>query len=120
LEAAIAYWHTIKNGSIEKWENILQLYNRLLQVEYSPIAALNRTFALSKANGKLQAIKEAEKLDLKTYHLYHMLLGNLYIDIDNVKTAEHLEIALSLTKTDSDKSIIIQTINKLSKKNSLL
>ena len=52
LEAGIAYWHTIKADSKEKWENILQLYNRLLLIEYSPIAALNRTFALSKANGK--------------------------------------------------------------------
>lgn len=32
----------------EKWENILQLYNLLLQLEYSPIVALNRIFALSK------------------------------------------------------------------------
>ena len=52
LEASIAYWHTIKADTKEKWENILQLYNQLLQIEYSPIAALNRTYALSKANGK--------------------------------------------------------------------
>lgn len=115
LEAAIAYWHTIKNDSIEKWENILQLYNRLLQIEYSPIAALNRTFALSKANGKLEAIKEAEKLDLKNNHLYHMLLGNLYMDINTDKSIEHLEIAFNLAKTDSERSVIQQTISKLSK-----
>ena len=52
LEASIAYWHTIKEDTLEKWENILQLYNHLLSIEYSPIAALNRTFALSKARGK--------------------------------------------------------------------
>jgi RNA polymerase sigma factor (sigma-70 family) len=33
LEAAIAYWHTNKSDVKEKWENILQMYNRLLQVE---------------------------------------------------------------------------------------
>ena len=32
LEASIAYWHTIKADTKEKWENILQLYNRLLQL----------------------------------------------------------------------------------------
>ncbi|MBS1747974.1 MAG: hypothetical protein JST21_17560 [Bacteroidetes bacterium] len=42
LEAAIAYWHTFKTNAPEKWENILQLYNLLLQTVYSPIAALNR------------------------------------------------------------------------------
>ncbi|MBL7761828.1 MAG: RNA polymerase subunit sigma, partial [Chitinophagaceae bacterium] len=46
LEGAIAYWHTQKADTKEKWENILQLYNKLLQVEYSPVAALNRTYAL--------------------------------------------------------------------------
>ena len=64
LEASIAYWYTIKADSKEKWESILQLYNQLLQLEYSPVAALNRTYALSKANGKAQAIIEAEKLQL--------------------------------------------------------
>ena len=49
LEASIAYWHTVKEDTKEKWENILQLYNQLLQLQYSSIAALNRTYALSKA-----------------------------------------------------------------------
>jgi len=51
LEAVIAYWHTRKKESPEKWDNILQVYNQLLQVEYSPMAALNRTYALSKVHG---------------------------------------------------------------------
>src|ERR1700744_3141917 len=50
LQAAIGYWNTQKADTKEKWENILQLYNHLLQVDYSPIAALNRTYALSKTN----------------------------------------------------------------------
>jgi predicted RNA polymerase sigma factor len=29
LEAQIAYWHTIKKDSPEKWQQILQLYNHL-------------------------------------------------------------------------------------------
>ena len=64
LEAAIAYWHTVKNGDKEKWENVLQLYNQLLCIEYSPVSALNRTYALSKIYGKPAAIAEAEKLGL--------------------------------------------------------
>jgi RNA polymerase sigma factor (sigma-70 family) len=36
LEAGIAYWHTQKADTSEKWESILQLYNQLLQIEYSP------------------------------------------------------------------------------------
>ncbi len=90
LEAGIAYWHTIKADTREKWENILQLYNKLLQIEYSPVAALNRTFALSKANGKEEAIKEAEKLNLANNHFYFVLLGELYSGIDNKKAKQHL------------------------------
>ncbi len=106
IEAGIAYWHTIKTDSKEKWENILQLYNRLLQMEYSPVAALNRTFALSKANGKLEAITEAEKLQLDGNHYYFVLLGELYSGIDDTKAAEHFKKALSMAKTQADKQSI--------------
>ena len=113
VEAAIAYWHTNKKDSTEKWENILQLYNRLLQVEYSPIAALNRTYALAKANGKEEAIIEAEKLDLTGNHLYHSLLGNLYSGLDNSKALEHFQKALNLARSGADKASITKNINKL-------
>ena len=113
LEAAIAYWHTHKEDTKEKWENILQLYNQLLQVEYSPVAALNRTFALAKANGKREAITEAEKLSLTDNHLYYTLLGNLYTDVDNTKALEHYEKALSLAQSNSDKATIQRNIERL-------
>ena len=106
LEAGIAYWHTIKTDSQEKWENILQLYNQLLQIEYSPIAALNRTFALSKANGKQEAITEAEKLQLTDNHYYYTLLGELYTDIDTIKAKENFQKAYNLAKTQTDKKTI--------------
>ncbi len=113
LEAAIAYWHTHKNDTPEKWENILQLYNRLLQLEYSPIAALNRTYALAKANGKQEAIIEAEKLNLADNHLYHSLLGNLYTNVDNAKALQHFHTSLHLARSNADKATIAKNINKL-------
>lgn len=106
LEANIAYWHTIKTDSKEKWENILQLYNLLLQIEYSPIAALNRTFALSKVNGKQEAIAEAEKLKLTGNHYYFTLLGTLYTGIDENRAMQNFERALALARTTADKMII--------------
>jgi len=113
LEASIAYWSTQKADTKEKWENILQLYNRLLQLEYSPMAALNRTYALSKANGKEEAIAEAEKLNLVTSHFYFTLLGELYKGIDDEKARENLKKALSLAKTQNDRKIIQKKIDKL-------
>ena len=113
LEAAIAYWNTQKDDTKEKWEAILQLYNRLLQIEYSPVAALNRTYALSKANGKEEAIKEAEKLNLTNNHFYYTLLGELYSGIDDHKASQHLQQALSLAKTNTDQLTIQKKIDKL-------
>jgi RNA polymerase sigma-70 factor (ECF subfamily) len=113
LEAAIAYWNTQKDDTKEKWENILQLYNRLLQIEYSPMAALNRTFALSKANGKAEAIAEAEKLNLTGNHFYFTLLGELYTGINNRKAREHFQQALDLAKTVTDKQTIQKKLDRL-------
>src|SRR6185295_15911518 len=113
IEATIAYWNTQKADTKEKWENVLQLYNRLLQLEYSPVAALNRTYALAKANGKHEAIIEAEKLNLHSNHFYFTLLGELYMDIDDVKAKENFEKALSLAKTQTDKQTIQKRIEAL-------
>ena len=116
LEASIAYWHTIKADTKEKWENILQLYNRLLQIGYSPVAALNRTYALAKANGKLVAIREAEKLNLTSDPFYFALLGELYTDIDNSKAKLNFQQALKLAKTQADKRAMEKKIAGLNLK----
>ncbi|HUZ58562.1 MAG TPA: DUF6596 domain-containing protein [Hanamia sp.] len=113
LEASIAYWHTIKNDTKEKWGNILQLYNHLLQIQYSPIAALNRTFAISKTYGKQEAILEAEKLQLANNQYYFSLLGELYKDIDDKKAIINFEKAYSLASTESEKQIIKKEIENL-------
>lgn len=115
LEAGIAYWHTIKTDTKEKWESILQLYNRLLQIEYSPIAALNRTYALSKTNSKEEAIIEAKKLNLTGNPYYYSLLGELYAYRDNQKAIHHLKTAITLAKSSTDKTVLARRIQKLEK-----
>ena len=116
MEAGIAYWHTQQADTREKWETILQLYNQLLLNEYSPMAALNRTYALAKANGCAEAIIEAEKINLAGNHLYHSLLGELYTDIDPVKSLSHWKMALQLAKSSTDKTHICSRIHLLEEK----
>lgn len=113
LEAAIAWCHTQKSGTPQKWENILQHYNQLLIIEYSPIAALNRTYALSRVKGKAAAIAEAEKLGLEGNCPYHSLLGELYSGIDDRNATAHFEKALQLSRNASEKEIISKRISML-------
>ena len=113
MEANIAYWHTIKEDKKEKWENILQLYNQLLVLEYSPIAALNRTYALSKVKSKEEAILEAEKLQLTNNPFYFSLLGELYRGIDNDQAKQNFQRALQLAKTNADKRTLQRYIDEL-------
>ena len=116
IEATIAFWHARISDETTKWENILQLYTHLLQVDYSPIAALNRTYALSKVKGKKKALAEALKINLSEHHLYHALLAELYHEVDNTKAKDHLTIALSLTKTESEKDVLLKKMRRIKTK----
>ncbi|WP_298502408.1 sigma-70 family RNA polymerase sigma factor [uncultured Maribacter sp.] len=112
LEALIAYWHTRTTYHFkEKWQNILQLYNRLLQIEYSPVTALNRTYALAMAEGKTPALKEALKIDLTGNHLYQALLAELYEGLDTAKHIEHLNLAIQQTKNKEDILLLKKKLN---------
>ncbi|WP_315823348.1 RNA polymerase sigma factor [Paraflavitalea speifideaquila] len=113
LEAGIAYWNTQKQDSADKLNSIMQLYNQLLQIEYSPIAALNRTYALSKVKGKPAAIAEAEKLQLTRHHFYYILLGELYSHINNETARQHFGQAFLLARTDAERQAIQKKLDGL-------
>jgi predicted RNA polymerase sigma factor len=113
IEACIAYWYTQKTDTKEKWESILRMYNQLLEVVYSPIAALNRLYAYSKVNGKLLAIKEAEKLDLPENQYYFALLGDLYTGINDNLAKEYYQKTLKLVKTELERKNIQKRLERL-------
>jgi predicted RNA polymerase sigma factor len=108
LEANIAFWHCVKEDSVEKWESILQFYNVLLQLEYSPVAALNRTYALSRVRGKRVALVEAEKLKLMGNPYYFALLGELYTGIDDTRARENFLLAAALAKSEADRQALLK------------
>ena len=112
-EASIAYWHTIKEDTLEKWDHILQLYNQLLRLEYSPVAALNRTYALFKVYGADAAIREALSLELHGNHFYYVLLGELHLEKDTTVSRSYFEKALLLAKNATDRQTIQRKIDKL-------
>ena len=118
LEARIAYWHCMKEDTKEKWADILQLYDQLLLINYSPVVALNRFFALYKAKSQQAALAETEKLNpiaigLENNHFYFILLGELYKNIDNKKAKFNFQRAYALAKTQTEKQGIQEKIDAL-------
>ena len=111
LEAGIAYWHTTNDSN--KWSRILQLYNHLVVIEYSPITALNRTFAYAKVYGKEQGIVEALKLNLDGNPYFHQLLGYLYADSQVDEAIKHYQSALVLSKSEGERKTIMREIQRL-------
>jgi len=81
--------------------------------EYAPIAALNRTYALSKVKGKEIAIQEAEKLNLTSNQFYFALLGELYTGINNQKAKENFKQAITFARTETDKQTLEAKLNKI-------
>ncbi len=111
IEAAIAYWHTTDKES--KWDNILQLYNHLLTIEYSPIIAMNRTYALAMANSIEEAIEEALKLELKGNHFYFCLLAELFrLNSETKKEIFYLNKALEFVRKQNEKALILLKLKK--------
>ena len=85
----------------------------MLLINYSPSVALNRTYALYKADGREIALREAAKLNLPGNRFYHLLMGELYGTKDAAAAEMHLQKALALAKTDTEKRLIEEKIGKL-------
>lgn len=112
LEAGIAYWTTQRKDTAEKWRNMLQLYQQLLGISYSPVAHLNMIYVYSKVYGQEKAIDKAEKLSFDS-KFYFMLLGELYMDIDDGIAIAHFTRALTMTTNKAERGSIERKINKL-------
>lgn len=113
LEAGIAYWHCVKVDTQEKWEEILALYDQLLLVNNSPSVALNRAFAIYKAQDWQVALVETKKLKLENNHFYFVLLGELYKNIDKDKARLNFKTAHALAKTHAEKQDIQAKIDSI-------
>lgn len=113
LEAGIAYWHTTLTDE-NKWQHILHLYNQLILIEYSHVAALNRIFAFARVYGPEKGIREAEKLNLADSSDYYALLGYLYAGVDTSKAISHYRRAIKQSKSEAEKQTLTRETERLS------
>ncbi len=112
LQAAIAACHCVA-GDYEStdWEKILSLYDQLLELNDSPVVALNRAVALANVHGPqagieaVRSIKHGHQLD--SYYLLYAVLGEFESQLNHFPAAvEHFGRALSLTDVTSEQSFL--------------
>ena len=110
LQAAIVACHTeAESWEATDWQQILVLYDLLLQMAPSPVVRLNRAVALRQVAGPEAALAEVEPLarDLDGYHLFHAVRGELLLDLGRREQARAAELrALDLTSNQAERSLL--------------
>ena len=120
IHAAISAQYSIAAdyGSTD-WNNVLALYDSLLQLDDSPLILLNRAIVVSKVYGVEQALAELEKIEanpaLKTYHLFYSTKAEFHIqDNDLTNAIASLEKAIGLAPLQSEKELLKRKLHRLS------
>ncbi|MFL5748167.1 MAG: RNA polymerase sigma factor [Niastella sp.] len=111
LAAISAYHCSAANFASTDWNSILLLYDKLSELDRSPLVALNRAIALSKVSGPETAIAELEKLKdlspLKSYHLYYSTLGEFYMQAGRFTEAKNaLTTAIALSQLPAEQELL--------------
>ncbi|WP_430965844.1 RNA polymerase sigma factor [Spongiimicrobium sp. 2-473A-2-J] len=110
--ATISAHHCIApNFEATDWPAILALYDQLIVLENSPLVHLNRSVALSKAEGNQKAIAELLQLESRTdigkHYLFHATLGELYGDEnEREKAIGCFEKAIALAGNQRDIALL--------------
>jgi RNA polymerase sigma-70 factor (ECF subfamily) len=112
LQAGIAACHcTAPDYDSTDWSRILALYDQLLQLDASPVIALNRAVALSNVEGTKAAkdylLSIKDRAALASYHLYYAVLGEFELQLQNYESAaRHLKRAIELTTLKSEQTFL--------------
>jgi RNA polymerase sigma-70 factor (ECF subfamily) len=78
IHAAINAVHSdAPSAAATDWQQIVTLYNQLMTVAPTPIAALNRAVAVAEVEGPHAALTLVEALDLDRYYLFHAIRADL-------------------------------------------
>jgi RNA polymerase sigma-70 factor (ECF subfamily) len=78
IQAAINAIHSDAPTAVDTdWQQILTLYNQLMAVAPTPVAALNRAVAVAAVEGPHAALTIVDGLDLDRYYLFHAIRADL-------------------------------------------
>lgn len=108
LQAGIAACHCAASDyESTDWPQILSLYDRLLELDDSPVIALNRAVAVANVRGPQAGVEAIEAIQngsqLKSYYLLYAVLGEFEEQLNNFQAAiDNFRRALELTELTSE------------------
>jgi len=115
LQAAIAAVHSdAATTSHTDWAQIVQLYDHLLQIAPSPVAALNRAVAVAEVDGPEAGLGLVDELDLPGFGLFHAIRADLLRRAGRTSEAvQAYERAIDLTENAAEKEFLQRRLAEL-------
>jgi len=109
LQAAINAVHTdALDASMTDWSQIVQLYDRLLALQPSPVVELNRAIALAELDGPEVALAIVDRLDLVGYHAWHVTRAELLRRLDRLdESRTAYDAALALVANEAERAYLV-------------
>jgi RNA polymerase sigma-70 factor (ECF subfamily) len=97
IQAAINAVHSdAPTAAATDWRQILQLYDHLVSLAPSPVAALNRAVAVAEVDGPEAALRIVDGLGLDRYHLFHAIRADLLRRLGrNTEAAQAYDAAIA-------------------------
>lgn len=124
LQAAIVACHMRARTAAETdWEQIVLLYDTLMQTTPSPIVALNRAVAVSMAHGPAAGLDALDAITtpggdsaLPGYHLLHSVRGDLLMKSGRFAEArEEIQRAITMTKNLREQELLTEKLKQIEK-----
>ncbi len=124
LQAAIAAVHAeAESVARTDWRQIVALYDRLLQIQPSPVVQLNRAVALAMRDGPEAGLAHIDAVladssgkqgDLANYYLAHSARADMYRRLGRTAEARaSYEKALALTQQEPERQFLQERIRQL-------
>lgn len=116
LQAGVAACHcTATEYELTDWRRILSLYDRLVQIDNSPVVALNRAVAVAQVHGPAAGINALEAIEnceaLSDYYLFYAVRAEFGAQLkDFAAAASDLRRAIALTDIKSEQSFLAKAL----------
>jgi RNA polymerase sigma-70 factor (ECF subfamily) len=106
IQAAINAVHSdASSAEATDWRQIVQLYDLLLEIDPSPVVALNRAVAVAEIAGAAPALALVDALKLDAYHLFHAVRADLLRRLERHADAiDAYDRAIALTHNDAERN----------------